>query len=488
MRGLATFRALFSSSFARRHEGAKGVAQLVCRGLQTARGAFFRIASGDKPKPEIQHNIFASSRLRAKQNRPTSPHRRKRAFGFAALALPLLTSCASVIPNSGAGSPPPAATAPPGAAQPVSATPEPPLPATPPPAEAVTAAAAGVIAGPAFTDLGISAEQATAALRAFRLSCPSVQRRADTSGLTQNADWTESCNAATGWPDGDALAFFARHFAAVQIGTGTAFVTGYFEPEIAASRTRQPGYDVPVYRRPADLVDVDLGLFSDSLKGKKIRGRVDDGTLIPYYDRAAIVGGALAGRGLELAWAADAAEFFFLQIQGSGRLRMTDGSVMRIGYDAQNGRDYVGIGQLLLDRGELARGQASMQGILAYLHADPVRGAKVMNENPSWIFFREIVGPGPIGALGVPVTGRVSVAADPKFVPLGAPVVLSLDRAEPPRLWIAQDTGGAIKGANRFDSFWGAGVEARAIAGGMAARGSALLLLPRASVARLTTG
>ena len=371
------------------------------------------------------------------------------------------------------------------AAQPVPATPNPPLPAPAPPPTATTAAEAGVLAGPEFNDLGVSAEQATAALKAFRLSCPSLLRRADASGLTQNAEWAESCAAAKDWADRDATNFFSRYFGTVQVGAGTAFVTGYYEPEIAGSRTRRPGYDVPIYRRPADLVDVDLGRFSSDLAGKKVRGRVEGSNLIPYYDRTAIESGALANRGLEIAWAADAAEFFFLQVQGSGRLRLPDGAVMRIGYDSQNGRDYVGIGKLLLDRGELQRGQASMQGILDYLRADPVRGAAVMNENPSWVFFREITGPGPIGALGVPVTPRSSVAADPKYVPLGAPVFLSLDRAEPNGLWIAQDTGGAIKGANRFDSFWGAGDQARAIAGGMASRGSALLLLPRASVARL---
>ncbi|MGH6634551.1 MAG: murein transglycosylase A, partial [Sphingopyxis sp.] len=335
--------------------------------------------------------------------------------------------------------------------------------------------------GPDVSTLGVTAEQATAALVAFRISCPSVQRRTDTSGLTQGADWTESCNAAKSWKDSDASAFFTGYFGTVQVGAGTAFVTGYYEPEIAGSRTKRPGYDVPVYRRPADLIEVDLGQFSDNLKGKKVRGRVDGSNFVPYYDRTAIESGALDGRGLEIAYAADAAEFFFLQVQGSGRLRLPDGGIMRIGYDTQNGRGYVGIGKLLLDRGELQRGQASMQGILDYLRADPVRGAAVMNENPSWVFFRELTGSGPLGALGVPVTGRASVAADPKYVPLGAPVVLSLDRAEPNGLWIAQDTGGAIKGANRFDSFWGAGDEARAIAGGMSGRGAALLLLPRAS-------
>lgn len=371
------------------------------------------------------------------------------------------------------------------AATPIPATPNSPLPAPPVPATATTAAEAGIVAGPEYNELGVLADQATAALKAFRLSCPSLLRRADASGLTQNAEWAESCNAAKDWADRDATNFFSRFFGTVQIGAGSAFVTGYYEPEIAASRTQRPGYDVPIYRRPADLVDVDLGLFSTELKGKKIRGRVDGSNFVPYPDRGAIERGALANRGLEIAWAADAAEFFFLQVQGSGRLRLPDGGIMRIGYDSQNGRDYVGIGKLLLDRGELQRGQASMQGILDYLRADPVRGAAVMNENPSWVFFRELTGAGPLGALGVPVTGRSSVAADPKYVPLGAPVFLSLDRAEPNGLWVAQDTGGAIKGANRFDSFWGAGTGARAIAGGMAARGSALILLPRASVARL---
>lgn len=418
------------------------------------------------------------------------PRRAVRALSLA-VGLVALGGCA-VIPQGGPAAPPApptAANSPPStaapAARPVPATPNAPLPAPAAPTDAATAASTGVVAGPAIRDLGLSAANARAALAAFRISCPSVQRRADTSGLTQNGDWAAPCGAAASWADDNAIAFFDQYFASVQVGDGKAFVTGYYEPEIAASRTRMPGYQVPIYRRPPDLVDVDLGQFSPELKGRKIRGRVEGSNFVPYPDRAAIVAGALAGRGLELAFAADEPEFFFLQIQGSGRLRLPDGSVMRIGYDSQNGRDYVGIGKLLRDRGELGPGQTSMQGILDYLRADPVRGAAVMNENPSWVFFREITGPGPLGALGVPVTGRASVAADPKYVPLGAPVFLSLDRAEPNGLWVAQDTGGAIKGSNRFDSFWGAGADARAIAGGMSGRGSALILLPRASVARL---
>lgn len=411
--------------------------------------------------------------------RPSALHRA--ACGGALLALLALLVGCNVIPKQA-----PASASNDPVAQPVPATPNAALPAPPPPADATTAATAGVIAGPAITDIGLTPANARLALTAFRISCPSVQRRADTSGLTQPGDWAAACSGAAGWRDDDAIGFFAAHFAAVQVGDGKAFATGYFEPEILASRIRQPGFDIPVYRRPDDLIEVELGDFAKDLSGRKLRGRIDGKRLVRYHDRAAIDAGALAGRGLEIAWAADAGEFFFLQIQGSGRLRLPDGQVIRIGYDTQNGHDYVGIGRLLRERGELQPGQTSMQGILDYLRADPVRGAAVMRENPSWVFFRELTGPGPLGALGLPVTPRASVATDPKFVPLGAPIFLSMDRAEPNGLWIAQDTGGAIKGANRVDTFWGAGAEARAIAGGMAARGSALLLLPKASAQRLT--
>jgi membrane-bound lytic murein transglycosylase A len=158
---------------------------------------------------------------------------------------------------------------------------------------------------------------------------------------------------------------------------------------------------------------------------------------------------------------------------------------MRIGYDNQNGREYVAIGRLLKERGLLGPGQTSMQGIVAWLRAHPEDGRAIMRENKSYIFFRELTGPGPLGALGVPVTPRATVAADPRFVPLGAPVVLAVDKLEARGLWVAQDTGGAIKGANRFDTFWGAGEEAKHIAGGMQAVGDAYVLLPKGAVGRL---
>jgi membrane-bound lytic murein transglycosylase A len=342
---------------------------------------------------------------------------------------------------------------------------------------------AGLVAGPDYASFGVSNESATRALDAFRISCGSLQRRTDGSGLTKGSDWASTCAAAV--TARDAQAFFSNNFEVVQVGDGKSLATGYYEPEIAGARTQSAQYNVPVYKRPSDIIDVDLGLFSDDLKGKRVRGRVKGTSLIPYADRAEIEEGWLTGRGLELAWAADPVEFFFLQVQGSGRLRLPDGSVMRIGYDGQNGRDYTGIGKLMKDRGLLGPGQTSMQGIMAYLRANPEEGRAIMRENKSWIFFKELTGAGPLGALGLPVTPKGTVAADPMFVPLGAPVLLSTDRSEANGLWVAQDTGGAIKGSNRFDTFWGAGSEARTIAGGMSARGSAFLLLPKGTVARL---
>ena len=280
-------------------------------------------------------------------------------------------------------------------------------------------------------------------------------------------------------PPSGASAFFRDRFDWARVGPGEAFATGYYEPEIRGSRTRQPGYETPVYGVPADLVRCTRP------DGGEGRGRIDEtGTCVLYYNRAEIEDGALANRGLEIGWAADPVELFFLQIQGSGRLLLPDGGVMRIGYASQNGREYVAIGRLLRERNLLPPGGASMQSIVNWIRANPEEGRALMRENLSYIFFRELTGPGPLGAMNVPVTPRGTVAADPKFVPLGAPVFLTLDRPEASGLWLAQDTGGAIKGANRFDTFWGAGAAAETTAGGMAAKGRALILLPKGTVAR----
>jgi membrane-bound lytic murein transglycosylase A len=403
----------------------------------------------------------------------------------AAVALGLLlvlAACGRVIPQ---GSVPPPVVSAPLPRTPVAPAPVPALPV------AANALIAGIALGPALAALPVGDGDAGAALGGFVESCPRLLAREDASGLTRAEDWRAPCEAARGWPRPRARAFFAEHFAAVQVGDGSAFATGYFEPEIAGSRTRRAGFEVPVYAMPSDLVrgwpeDVPEAARS----GRPPLGRYDEaGRFVLYHDRAEIEDGALGGKAQVIAWAADPVEFFFLQIQGSGRLRTPEGEVIRIGYAGQNGREYTGIGGVMRTRGLLGEGPGkyagSMQGIMAYIRENPAEGREMMRLNKSWIFFTELKGDGPLGALGVPVRRESSVAADPAFVPLGAPVWLDMDRPEADGLWIAQDTGGAIKGANRFDTFWGAGEDARVIAGGMSARGRAYVLLPRSAAARL---
>jgi len=364
-------------------------------------------------------------------------------------------------------------------------------PGAAPPTGVTSAAFAGVAAGPQVAALAFDAGDAGTALAAFLESCPRLLTQSDASGLTFPADWGAACDAARTWPTGRGRDFFERYFETARVGDGAAFATGYFEPEIRGSRTHIPGYDVPVYAMPSDLVRAwPRDVPESERSGRPPLGRYDEnGDFVLYYDRAQIVDGALAGRGLEIAWAADPVEFFFLQIQGSGRLIAPDGSVMRIGYAGQSGREYVGIGGVMRERGLIGDGpgqySGSMQGIMAYIREHPEEGRELMRLNKSWIFFRELTGDGPLGAIGVPVRRESSVAVDPAFVPYGAPVWLDTDRPEADGLWVAQDTGGAIKGANRFDTFWGAGEEARRIAGGMSARGEALILVPKGTVTRL---
>jgi membrane-bound lytic murein transglycosylase A len=402
----------------------------------------------------------------------------RQVFGLAMLLV--LAACGPVIPPGNAPPPPSAPS------RPVS-----------PPAAVVSAPVganallAGVALGPAFAALAVSDPDARGALASFVESCPKLLTRVDASGLTRPDDWREACTRARVASPALARAFFTDNFTPVQIGDGKAFATGYFEPEIAGSRTRRPGYQVPVYAMPNDLV---RGWPDDvppsERTGRPPLGRYNEQSrFVLYHDRAAIEDGALAGRVPVIAWAADPVEFFFLQIQGSGRLITPEGQVIRIGYAGQNGREYVGIGGVMRERGLLGEGpgkySGSMQGIMAYIRDNPREGRDLMRLNKSWIFFQELTGDGPLGALGVPVRRESSVAADPAYVPLGAPVWLDLDRREATGLWVAQDTGGAIKGANRFDTFWGAGEDARRIAGGMSGRGRAFVLLPKAAAARL---
>ena len=364
---------------------------------------------------------------------------------------------------------------------------------TPRPDTSVASAAfAGVKRGPAVGGLRMTPADASTALLSFMESCPKLLRRTDASGLTSQNDWRAACEASSNWPLGKATKFFDVFFETAQVGDGAAFATGYFEPQIVGSRTRRPGYNTPVYAMPPELVRAwPDDVPANERTGRAPLGRYDaSGKFIPYYDRAEIEDGALAGRGLEIGWAADPVEFFFLQIQGSGRLVAPDGTVTRIGYAGQNGREYAGIGGIMRERGLLGDGPGqyagSMQGIMQYLRENPQEGRDLMRLNKSWIFFRVLEGDGPLGALEVPVRRESSVAVDPRFVPLGAPVWLDMNRREANGMWIAQDTGGAIKGANRFDTFWGAGEDARLIAGGMSARGQALVLLPKGTVKRLT--
>ena len=249
--------------------------------------------------------------------------------------LVLLSACGRIIP---------------GGPSPLPAPPPVPVPA-PAPAPG-NAALLGLRYGPSVASLKLTGADARGALAAFRRSCSKLLARTDTSGLTRNADWKPACDAAAIWPSSEAPRFFERWFETVRVGDGEAFVTGYYEPEIAGVRTRQPGFDVPVYALPPDLVRAKPGDAPLTEKGNLPLGHYDvNGVFAPYFDRAAIDDGALAGRGLEIGWAADSVELFFLQVQGSGRLRAPDGSVIRIGYAGQNGLGYTGIGSVMRNAG-----------------------------------------------------------------------------------------------------------------------------------------
>lgn len=378
--------------------------------------------------------------------------------GLALASLLLVSACATQRP-----APPTPAPAPGPAPAPV------PAPEPPPPANAAAAGFRTVAPMP------LSEAVALRALTAFRISCrPIVNgRRVDTSGLTDLSHWQPVCARAATIAPGSAAAFFRDDFDWIEVGEGTAFATGYYEPEIAGVRVRQPGFDVPVFATPSSLVRCTR---ADGTTG---RGRIDPaGQCVAHFTRAEIEDGALAGE-QPIAWVADPIDLFFLQVQGSGRLRGPDGTIMRIGYAEQNGHSYVAIGRLLRERNALPPGGATMAGIVAWMRAQPDRGKALMRENPSYIFFRELTGAGPIGAMGVPVTTQATVATDPKFIPLGAPVWIDMDRDIADGLWIAQDTGGAIKGPNRVDTFWGVGAEAERIAGGMSSTGRGLVLIPK---------
>ena len=353
-----------------------------------------------------------------------------------------------------------------------------------------------------FTDLpGWNGEQVFAAVPALRQSCEKLktlpaQRNLPGAAIGGTAeDWSDGCAAILAATTKQALTnALTDHFNPLKVslgGNSDGKFTGYYETLLRGSRTQSEHYNVPLHMRPPELVMVDLGAFRSDLAGRRIAGRVDGGRLLPYPDRRKIDGGHLDGRNLELLWVDSAVDAFFLHIQGSGRVRMPDGSLLRVGYAAQNGHTYSAIGRFLISEGEIAPENMSMQSIRQWLKNNPDKVTDMLHRNSSYIFFRELGdGPGPIGSANVPLTAGHSLAVDRKHLPLHAPVWLASSypdpksRTAPPipfnRLMVAQDTGGAITGEIRGDVFWGFGDQAEEIAGRMANRGSYWLILPKA--------
>ena len=305
-----------------------------------------------------------------------------------------------------------------------------------------------------------------------------------------------ACDAALAVPANDenaARRFIESTFTAWAVvpadGAAEGMITGYYEPILQGSRTRSDRYRYPVHGVPEDLIAVDLESVNPDLKGLRLRGRIEDSRVVPYWTRAQIESSG-AFRAPVLAWVEDPVELFFLQIQGSGWIEFAAGGRVHLGYADQNGHPYRSIGRFLMQRGELALEQTSMQGIKAWAAANPRKLREALDFNPSYVFFRELpaaeaagVADGPIGALGAPLTAGYSLAVDPRSVPLGAPVFLATTMPLSPqplqRLMAAQDTGGAIRGAGRADFYWGTGTEAGVLAGRMRQQGRMWILWPR---------
>ncbi len=324
-----------------------------------------------------------------------------------------------------------------------------------------------------------------AAWPAFLQSCRGL------AGKPQAAGWKRVCEQARTM-NGKAVADLRRfletslqpYAATAADGSTSGMITGYYEPLLSGSRHKGKPYTNPVLGVPSDLLTIDLSDIFPELKDKRVRGRLQGNKILPYWSRAEITAREDSLPGKTLLWVDDAVELFFLQVQGSGRVRLPDGSMARLNYADQNGHPYQSIGRLLVERGELKLEEASMQGIQAWARANPGKLNELLNANPSYVFFREVPNSsdGPVGALGVPLTAERSLAVDPRSVPLGAPVFLATTRPNSKealhRLMLAQDTGGAIKGAVRADFFWGFGKEAGEQAGRMKQSGRLWVLLP----------
>ena len=345
------------------------------------------------------------------------------------------------------------------------------------------------------------------ALVAFHKSCDAILRRGaslpmpDATIAGVNGDWHDICRAAKSIDTKNALAatrFFESHFTPLSVsynGKDTGTFTGYYEPLLKGSYTKSARYNVPLYKKPEDMIKIDLGAFRDEYEGVSLRGTLEGGQLVPYADRTEIAGGALGGKDLELLWVDSEVDAFFLQIQGSGRVELDDGRVIGVGYADKNGHPYRAIGRKLIAEGELTRETTSLQTIRAWLAENPDRVNWLLDYNPSFVFFRPIESAsGPYGSAGVTLTAERSLAVDRLHLPLHAPVWVEASHPDEldsnihevpfQKLMIAQDTGGAIKGAVRGDVFWGHGSKPNEIAGRMNNQGRLFLLLPNALAAR----
>jgi membrane-bound lytic murein transglycosylase A len=357
-----------------------------------------------------------------------------------------------------------------------------------------------------FADLpGWQDDQVADALPALQRSCDRLLRRDADAPVGPGgragtvADWQAPCAALRDLSAGDGAAVRAaleRHFVpfAAEGSEGPeGLFTGYYEASLQGSRERRGPYQHPIYARPDDLITADVAKFRADLKPTRLVGRVADQRLVPYYTRAEIWDGAFRGRNdLPIFYADDPVDVFFLHVQGSGVVNLPDGTRQRVGYAANNGHDFFAIGRALIRSGEMDGQDMSMQGIRDWLRANPDKADDLMRRNPRFIFFRKIDGPGPIGAQGVALTPERSLAVDPAYMPLGAPVFL--DTTDPvtkqplQRLMVAQDTGSAIKGPVRGDFFWGSGEPALEKAGRMKQQGRYYLLLPESVAARRAEG
>lgn len=359
----------------------------------------------------------------------------------------------------------------------------PPCPGQPPTA-ATEPAAPPLRASSWLAVTGWPQDDAAAAWPAFRASC---------SVLARQSAWKPACDRASRLgtaPAGAAVRqFFEAEFTPWQLtnadGTTQGLVTGYYEPLIRGSRTRSARSAWPIHGVPKDMLTIELGDVYPELKSLRLRGRLVGNKVVPYWNRQQLGERAEAVPAPVLLWADDPIEFFFLQVQGSGRVQLPDGRTVRIGYADQNGHPYQSIGRWLVAQGELPLEKASMDGIKRWAQENPARLQEMLNANPSYVFFRELPAAdgGPVGALGVPLSAGRSIAVDPRYVPLGAPVFLSttqpLSTTPLHRLMMAQDTGGAIKGVVRADFFWGFGEDAGREAGRMRQQGSMWVLLPK---------